>query len=57
MVLTEENKIAVRKGLRTLGALADEAENAGMFDGLAAAKALAREQIKFNTVIGEILCS
>jgi hypothetical protein len=57
MVLTEENKAAIRKGLRALGVLAEEAESAGMFDGLAAAKALAREQIKFNTVIGEILCS
>jgi hypothetical protein len=54
----KQNQIdAVKRGLAKLELLADEAENAGMFEALNTAKALAREQIKFNQVIGQILCS
>jgi hypothetical protein len=57
MKLTQEKKDDLIQSLKTLAYLANAAENAGMFDALDAAKSLAREQIKFNVVIGEILCS
>jgi hypothetical protein len=57
MPLTHNQIAAVKRGLAKLDVLAEEAENAGMFEALNTAKALAREQIKFNKVLGEILCS
>ena len=49
-------KQQIKESLKRLEQLAEKAEQASMFTALDAAKELAREQLKFNQLIGEILC-
>lgn len=56
MRLTDIEKKALTESVETLQALAQKAEQASGFGAIPAAKALAREQLKFNQILRLVLC-